>query len=276
MHVPFRDLDPRVREHATLVTVLRNPIERVRSAYRFSRDKARTDFTSILRKHSLDHLVRHWRLFPELTMQLWQPQIVLFFSDDTLPQRRWLQHLANEPWYYDDQCCTTNCTRPRHRMQGRCCPCALRHLRERMQKEDEMTREEIEDVLLVLEQFHLHMLDSTRGRTRVEKLEQHVLFARGRAKSAIQTLRNRYAVVGTLEQLDDTYNSFDDAIPWFGARRVRPLHKNTSPPKDESDWLSAEAQLILREQLLADDLAIYESVVMTNQQVANFQGGVVT
>jgi len=269
VHVPYRDLSEQVREAAMFVTVLRDPIERVRSAYRFSRFKAISDITPILQRHTLDHLVRNWRRFPVLAMQIWQPQIVMFFSDDPLPQRRWLQrHGMDKPPPRDALClaeCKSSdyqCVPSNHaRWVGeQCCPCDAERLVVWIRSTapaGEMTTEEVDDLALLLQQNEAGMLQSLRGRTKLEKMEQHLIYSRGRARSAIETLTRKYSVIGTLEQLDKSYDALANAIPWFSVKDVvADMHNNPSPPRDESDWLSPESKEILR-KMLRDDIAIY-------------------
>ena len=273
VHVPYRDLAPHVRNHATLVTVLRDPVERLRSAYRFSRTKAISEITPTLRAHTLDHLVRNWRLFPQLAMQLWQPQLVLFFSNDTLPQRRVLHKLASVSAVPYDDACVAQCAAVRAEcsplnasawVQEQCCVCAWEAMREQVVAEaahgGRLTAEEVDDTALALAQLRLGLLDKARGHNGVEKLEQHTVYARGRHTSALETLQRAYAVVGSLEQLEETWDALDAEVGWFGAGRVHRVHKNASPSTDASDRLSLHAERIVREQLVAGDLWVWHRV----------------
>lgn len=248
-HVPYRDL-PTLPAGTILITLIRDPIERVRSAYRFNRDNVQTEFTALLRHVPLDVLVRQWQRYPELAMQLWQPQLVLFFSDDPLPQRTWIER--------------NGCAG----LEGCAVPDRVGFAREWISARScwekkansviqlDMMNDERNAIALVCAQKAAGLLEPMRGKTEQEKLLQAMRYSLGRAPQASNILLGQYAAVLRLETLD--LKQLEGVVPWFARVDAHDLHTNSSPAEelDDSSNLSLDAYNILRTEVLVDDYAV--------------------
>lgn len=252
-HVPYRDL-PQLPSNTVLITLLRDPIERVRSAYRFNRDSVQTEFTPLLRHIPLDTLVRQWQRYPQLAMQLWQPQLVLFFSDDRLPQRAWLIRngcRAMDGCHVPDRLSFVREWRAQH-------GCWEQQAQDVIV--DNMTLGERNAIALVCAQKAAGLLDSMRGTGELEQLVQAVRYSLGRVDQAVITLRTKYSAILRLETLD--LAALEAVVPWFSRADAHGLHTNASPPDEINDpsKLTLEAYNILRHEVLADDYAVLEQI----------------
>lgn len=264
VHVPFRDLPERVRREATLVTVLRDPVQRLQSAYRFNRDRSPTEYTALLRHTPLDHLVRHWRDYPQLSMQFWQPQLTLFFSDDSLPQRAWIdKNGCVQLGVAEAEQCSAPLSEHEHfSHRWKICGENWERRAREVVNSSVITIAEKHAIALMCAQERLGLFRTARGRNAREKRQQHLRYSLGRADSAASTLRERYSAVLHLESLSSDLRQLDRVVDWFDSYAVSGTHANASPPRKHHDtsYLSPEAIEILQREVLVDDFSVLDGI----------------